>query len=99
MSIGVKEAKVRENGMMSFLRSVFCDAYYQNRGHYGSPRIHAELKAQGIYCGRRRVARLMRENQLSARKKQRKVRTTDSNHGFPIAPNLLKQDFTEDRTE
>jgi putative transposase len=56
------------------------DAYYQNRGHYGSPRIHAELQAQGIRCGRRQVARLMQEKHLSARKKQRKVRTTESNH-------------------
>ncbi len=72
------------------------DAYHQNRGHYGSPRIHAELKGQGVHCGRKRVARLMRENQLSARKKRRKIRTTDSNHSFPVAPNLLKQDFAAD---
>jgi HTH-like domain/Integrase core domain len=70
------------------------DAYHQNRGHYGSPRIHAELKTQGVHCARKRVARLMREQQLSARKKKRKVRTTNSNHQFPIAPNLLEQDFT-----
>ena len=39
------------------------DAYHQHRGHYGSPRIHAELKAQEIHCARKRVARLMNENQ------------------------------------
>jgi putative transposase len=72
------------------------DAYHQNRGQYGSPRIHAELKAQVIYCGRKRVARLMQEKQLSARRKKRKARTTNSNHRFPLAPNLLEQDFTAD---
>jgi putative transposase len=38
----------------------------------------------------------MRENQLSARRKKRKARTTNSNHHFPVAPNLLEQDFTAD---
>jgi transposase InsO family protein len=71
-------------------------AYHHHRGHYGSPRIHAELKGQEIHCRRKRVARLMREQQLSARKKRGKIRTTDSNHSFPVAPNLLKQDFTAD---
>ncbi|GCF11205.1 transposase [Dictyobacter arantiisoli] len=72
------------------------DAYHQNRGHSGSPRIHAELKEQGIHCGKKRIARLMREQQLSARKKKRKPRTTNSNHDVPVAPNLLKRDFAAD---
>lgn len=72
------------------------DAYQRNRGKYGSPRIHADLHAQGIHCGRKRVARLMREHQLYAGKKRRKARTTNSHHRFPVAPNLLKRDFTAD---
>jgi transposase InsO family protein len=35
--------------------------YEQNRQVYGSPRIHAALRAEGVRCGRKRVARLMRE--------------------------------------
>jgi transposase InsO family protein len=72
------------------------DAYHENRGVYGSPRIHAELKGQGIHCGRKRIARLMRELNLSARKKRRQAKKTDSNHNSPIAPNLLGRDFTAD---
>jgi len=70
------------------------DAYDTNRGVYGSPRIHAELKAQGIYCGRKRIARLMQEKGISAQRKRRKARTTNSNHTSPVAPNLLERDFT-----
>lgn len=72
------------------------DAYRENRGIYGSPRIHAELKAQGIYCGRKRIVRLMRELNLSARRKRLQAKKTDSNHDSPIAPNLLERDFTAD---
>jgi putative transposase len=72
------------------------DAYHDNRGVYGSPRIHAELKAQGIKCGRKRIARLMRERSISARRKRRQAKKTDSNHSSPIAPNLLERDFTAD---
>src|SRR5437762_8384533 len=94
--IGVKEERVRESGMMTILQSVFCDAYDTNRGVYGSPRIHAELKAQGIHCGRKRIVRLMQEKGISARRKKRKARTTNSNHSSPIAPNLLERDFAAD---
>ena len=62
-------------------------------GAYGSPRIHAELKAKGIRVSRKRVERLMRQNGLKARQKRRFRKTTDSNHSFPIAPNVLERQF------
>ena len=62
---------------------------------YSSLRIHRELTKQGIECSENTVAKLMKENQIRARPQpQFKVTTTDSKHNFPIAPNLLKQQFT-----
>ncbi|SKA37439.1 putative transposase [Consotaella salsifontis] len=61
---------------------------------YGSPRMTHDLRDNGLPVGRRRVARLMRENGLKTRQKRRFKRTTDSEHGFPVAPNPLDQDFT-----
>ena len=91
-----KRGKSQRKRDDEFLTERIEDAYHQHRGHYGSPRIHAVLQAQGLHCGVKRVARLMRENQLNAQKKKRKARTTNSNHAFPVASNLLKQDFTAD---
>ena len=69
-------------------------AHEASRGRYGSPRVHAALRAHGRRVGRKRVARLMRGMGLSARRKRRFRRTTDSAHAFPVAPNLLGRDFT-----
>ena len=69
-------------------------AFRASHETYGSPRLAHELKARGIAIGRRRTARLMRESGLCARKRRRFVRTTDSGHGLPFAPNLLAQDFS-----
>lgn len=60
---------------------------------YGAPRIQRELAEQGIHVATKRVARLMREDGLAARQPRRRVRTTDSTHAHPIAPNLLERQF------
>ncbi len=72
-------------------------SHRSGRGHYGSPRIYDDLKAQGETAGRHRIARLMRENGITARPLKRFRRTTDSNHELPIAPNLLERNFESAR--
>lgn len=71
-----------------------------NRGRYGSPRITEALRRGGQKTNHKRVERLMREAQLKGRTcKRRKVRTTDSNHAEPIAPNLLLGRAAPTRTD
>lgn len=70
------------------------EAHAKSRRTYGSPRVHAESRAQGMRCSRKRVARLMRAAGLSAHRPRRAVRTTDSRHALPVAPNLLGRDFS-----
>ncbi len=67
--------------------------HHRSRNTYGSPRIHAELRVQGVRCSRKRVARLMRSEQLHARPRRRTRSTTNSNHVEPIAANLLQRRF------
>jgi putative transposase len=76
--------------LLAHVRSAFA----LSNGTYGSLRMTRELRDQGLAVGRRRTARLMRDNGLRARQKRRFKRTTDSHHAWPIAPNLLDQDFS-----
>jgi transposase InsO family protein len=70
----------------------------RSRGTYGSPRIHADLVAEGHDVGRNRVARLMRDLGLSGTPKRRfKGCTTDSDHDDRVAENVLERDFTAER--
>ena len=66
-------------------------------GSYGRPRMTEELKEVGVDVGHRRVGRLMRENGIVVERTRKFKATTDSDHIFNIAPNLLDRDFTADQ--
>jgi putative transposase len=78
--------------LLAHIRSQFASSHET----YGAPRMHVELREDGLDVGRHRVARLMRDNGLKALQKRRYKKTTDSCHGGLVAANLLDQDFTCD---
>lgn len=77
------------------LRLKVVEIYTKSKKRYGSPRIHAALQDDDVRCGRKRVARLMREEQIAGRRRKRFTpKTTDSNHKEPIAENVLNRRFS-----
>ncbi len=65
-----------------------------SRGTYGSPRMTAALRKQGLRVNHKRVARIMREEGLRGAPRRRfRGTTTDSAHARPVAPNMLARDF------
>ena len=69
-------------------------AHERSRRTYGAPRVHAELRAQGVRCARKRVALLMRAAGPAGCHRRRRVRTTVADPAHPPAPNLVARDFT-----
>lgn len=63
------------------------------RGTYGVPRVHAELAADGVFVGRKRVARLMRAAGLEGVSRRRKFRTTVRDKNGRVAPDLVDRKF------
>lgn len=69
--------------------------WQQSRQCYGRPRIHAELKAQGIHVSQKRVARLMKQAHITAKApRRRRPRTTLADANHPVFANRLARDFT-----
>jgi putative transposase len=69
------------------------EIHAQVKARYGSPRIHAELVARGHGCCVNTVAQVMREAGIAAKTKRKFRQTTDSNHPYPVAENVLDRDF------
>lgn len=76
------------------LKLLIEDIYHQHKGRYGAPRIQAELAVRGHHHSVRRIARLMRDLGLYGKTRRKFVKTTDSKHVLPVAPNLLDRNFT-----
>ena len=86
-----KSKRTLEDGV---LKTKVKQIFDEHKGRYGVPRIHNELKGQGIYCGKKRIERIMNELELKAYGKRKfRVTTTDSNHNYPVFPNLLDRYF------
>ncbi len=66
------------------LAAQVCKFFHTSKRRYGSPRIHQDLQTVGIKCSQKRVARLMKEQNLMVPKPRKFVATTDSGHAFPL---------------
>lgn len=70
------------------------EIHHRSRGIYGYPRVHAELRALGVRCSRKRIARLMRKDGLrGCMRGRRKKHTTRQNPLAVPAPDLVERNF------
>lgn len=91
-----RSVSAREQANVALLVEVRA-AHFESEGTYGSPRVHQHLLANGIVCGRHRVARLMRGAGIRGCQPKRFVVTTESQRSGWHAPNILKQRFESQR--
>ena len=71
----------------------------KSHGTYGVPRIHAELREQGVGTARKRIARLMRQAGLAGVSRRKGTTTKQRRAKMPPAPDLVKRDFAAERPD
>src|SRR5215471_2872210 len=76
------------------LKQEIRQVFEEHLGRYGAPRIYRELSDEGVSCSRKRVARLMQEEEIAAKRKPRRVSTTKRDDTHTVAPHLLHREFT-----
>ncbi|WP_376777289.1 IS3 family transposase [Paraburkholderia youngii] len=82
--------RISDDAVLANIRAI----HAQVKGEYGWPRMTKELVARGVRVGKERVRHLMARHGIRARHKRKFIATTNSNHNLPVAPNLLKRNFT-----
>jgi len=78
------------------LRLAIEQSHQASGGVYGSPRVHRDLIEQGFDCDVKTVAKIMKTHGIRARMPKQFIVTTDANHDYPAAPNLLNRRFQQD---
>lgn len=82
------------------LKAVIVDIFEDSRATYGSPRIRQELAKRSEPCGKNRVSRLMKEENLKPKQKRKyRPMTTNSNHELAVAPNWIREIPAPDRPD
>jgi len=90
LSGGESKRELRDRELLPLIQEAF-DA---SRQTYGSRRVHAELRAQEVPCGRRQIERVMRNAGIRPPRRRRFRKTTDSDHPYVTATNVLDRDFS-----
>ncbi len=70
------------------------EIFEESRESYGCPRVYEQLIAEGFKVGYNAVEKLMKDNEITPKRKRKFKSTTDSKHDLPIAPNVLDRQFT-----
>lgn len=87
------ERAVENTNLLIRIRSEF----ERSKKTYGSPRIAAALRSEGVVVSEKRVARIMRENEIASESvKKFKISTTDSKHNLPIADRIFETENVGD---
>ncbi len=83
-------SRLTDDALLTHIKAI----HTQVKGEYGWPRMWKELAARGVRVGKERVHKRMAQHGIRARHKRKYIATTNSNHGLPVAPNLLERNFT-----
>jgi transposase InsO family protein len=93
--------KKRKPSERDIRKAVISKAVFQSHissyGIYGHRKVHKDVVQDfKINCCKETIRRIMLENGLTARQRRKFVKTTDSNHSFPVADNILGREFETD---